>query len=215
MRILNWSELPDAALTAAVDALRQGKLVAFPTDTLYGLGADAANDEAVRKLYEAKRRPLDAPLPILIADIDQTSALVHEMPELALMLASRFWPGPLTLVLRRAETFHSVALAGGDTVALRAPAHPVPLAVIRSLGRPITGTSANRSGEVPARTADEGARHLGDEVDIIIDDGPAPLGVESTVLDLTVDPPRILREGALAREELEAAAGVRLELGGD
>jgi L-threonylcarbamoyladenylate synthase len=215
MRILNWSDSPDAVLAAAVDALRQGKLVAFPTDTLYGLGADAANDQAVHKLYEAKRRPLDAPLPVLVADIDQASELVHEMPDLAPRVGSRFWPGPLTLVLNRAETFQSLALAGGDTVALRVPDHPIPLALIGLLERPLTGTSANRSGQPPPRTAAEVEEQFDSEVDIIIHGGPAPLGVESTVLDLTVDPPRILREGALSRDELEAAAGVRFELGGD
>ncbi len=215
MRILNWSESRDAALTAAVDAVRQGKLVAFPTDTLYGLGADATNDEAVRMLFQAKRRPLDAPLPILVLGTDQASELVQEMPPLALKLASRYWPGALTLVMKRAETFHSLALAGGDTVALRAPDHPVPLALIRSLGRPMSGTSANRSGEPPPRTAAEVEGQLGEEVDIIIDGGSAPIGVESTVVDLTVEPPRILREGVLSRDDLEAAAGVRFELGGD
>ncbi len=215
MRLFNWSDFPDAALAVAVDALRQGKLVAFPTDTLYGLGVDATNDEGVRCLCKAKNRPLDAPLPILVADVGQASALTQEMPELALRLAYRHWPGPLTLVLKRAGTFRSLALAGGDTAALRAPGHPVPLALIRALGRPITGTSANRSGGPPPRTAAEVARQLGEEVDIIIDAGPAPIGVESTVLDLTVDPPRILREGALSREELEVAAGVSFEPGGN
>ncbi len=215
MRIFSWSESPDAALTAAVDSLRRGKLVAFPTDTLYALGADATNDDAVRRLYEAKRRPLDAPLPILVADITQARELTEGVPDLALTLARRFWPGPLTLVLRRADAFHSLALAGGDTIALRAPDHPAPLALIGLLERPITGTSANRSAEPPPRTAAEVAAQLGDEVDIIIDAGPAPIGVESTVLDLTATPPRILRPGAISREQLEAAAGVKFQLGGD
>ncbi|MGD0116230.1 MAG: L-threonylcarbamoyladenylate synthase [Dehalococcoidia bacterium] len=215
MRIFNWGDSPDAALTAAVDSLRQGKLVAFPTDTLYGLGVDATNDEAVRWLYKAKRRPLDAPLPILVDGVDQASALTQEMPELALRLASCCWPGPLTLVLKRGAAFHSLALGGGDTVALRAPDHAVPLALIGLLERPLTGTSANRSGDPPPHTADEVARQLADEVDIIIDAGAAPLGVESTVLDLTVDPPRILRQGALSRRDLEAAAGVSFEPGGN
>jgi L-threonylcarbamoyladenylate synthase len=117
-------------------------------------------------------------------------------------------------VLKCAETFHSLALAGGDAVAVRAPDHPVPVALIRSLGKPITGTSANRSGQEAPRTAAEVERQLGDEVDIIIDGGPAAIGVESTVLDLTVEPPRLLREGALSRDGLEAVAGVRFEMGG-
>ena len=127
MRILNWNDSPDTILTEAVECLRQGGLVVFPTDTLYGLGADATNDKAVRRLFKAKRRPLEGALPILIADIEQATELVRKMPNLALMLGSRYWPGPLTLVIERAPRFRSLALGGGDSVAFRVPDHPVAL----------------------------------------------------------------------------------------
>ncbi len=212
MRVLNWSQSADAALTAAVDCLRQGGLVALPTDTLYGLAADVTNDEAVMRLFQAKRRPPDVALPILVSEIDEVFALTRSIPPLALRLASRFWPGPLTVVLNRKSTFHSLALAGGDSVALRIPDHAVPLALIGLFGHPITGTSANLSGQPAPRTAAEVMEQLGDGADIVIDGGPSPLGIESTVIDLRQDHPRLLREGAVKRRELEAAAGLSFDL---
>jgi len=185
--------------------------VAFPTDTLYGLAVDVANDKAVRRLFEAKSRPPSSPLPILLADTAQIEGLVDSTPDLALTLGARFWPGPLTMVFRRALAFQSLALAGGDTVALRVPNHVVPLTLIRALGRPITGTSANRSGQLPPRTADKVVEQLDGDVDMVIDAGACPLGVESTVVDFTGGAPRILREGAITREELEAATGLTFD----
>jgi L-threonylcarbamoyladenylate synthase len=195
------------ALTAAVDCLKQGGLVAIPTDTLYGLAADVTNDAAVEKLFQAKRRSHGAPLPILVTHLLQASSLVQNMPPLALKLGHLYWPGPLTLVLRRSPAFHSLALAGRDTVALRVPDHAVPIELMQALGGPITGTSANRSGHAPPCTAAEVALELDDNVDIIIDGGPSPIGVESTVVDVTRERPHILREGAIRRAELETAAG--------
>jgi L-threonylcarbamoyladenylate synthase len=212
MRIINWLDSPDPTSAAAVECLRQGGLVAFPTDTLYGLAADAANDEAVQGLFRAKRRSPEVPLPILVASPEEAARVVKVMPALALRLGSRFWPGPLTMVLERSPTFRSLALTGGDSVALRVPDHAVPLALIRGLGRPITGTSANRAGQAAPRTAIEVVDQLDGDVDIVVDAGPCPLGVESTVIDLTEDPPRLLREGAVGSEELEAVAGVRFDV---
>jgi L-threonylcarbamoyladenylate synthase len=212
MRVLNWADSPDQTLTAAVECLRQGGLVAFPTDTLYGLGVDAGNDKAVDRLFQAKRRPPEVPLPILIATVEQAATLTESMPALALKLGYLYWPGPLTMVLERSPAFESLALAGGDSVALRVPDHAVPLALIRSLGRPVTGTSANRSGQPAPRTADEVVEQLDGDVDIVIDAGPCPLGIESTVVDLRGDAPRLLREGAIRREDLESATGVRFDV---
>ena len=212
MRVLNWSHSADTALTAAIDCLRQGGLVALPTDTLYGLAADVTNDEAITRLFQAKRRAPDVAFPILISEVDEAVALTENIPPLALKLAGRFWPGPLTLVLKRSAAFHSLALAGNDSIALRVPDHAVPLALIGLFGSPITGTSANLSGRPAPRTAAEVIEQLGDDVDIVIDGGPSPLGIESTVVDLRQDRPRLLREGAVKRRELEAAAGLSFDL---
>jgi L-threonylcarbamoyladenylate synthase len=211
MRILNWPQAGDRAITEAVDCLRRGGLVAYPTDTLYGLGAAAGDDAAVSRLFEAKRRPLDQPLPILLSDTAQIEQVACLPAPLALKLASRFWPGPLTLVLPRAPAFHSLALARGDSAAVRVPDHSMPRELIRALGAPITGTSANLSGKRPPQTATDVAAQLGESVDIIIDGGPCPLGRESSVVDLTGESPRLLREGSISRQVLEEAIGSALE----
>jgi L-threonylcarbamoyladenylate synthase len=210
MRIIAAPSAADLSLTEAVDCLRRGGLVAYPTDTLYGLGTAAGDDEAVRRLFQAKNRPLDNPLPILVASVEAAHEVAQMEPSLALRLASHFWPGGLTLVLSRSPGFHSLALAGGDTVAIRVPNHRVPLALIRELGQPLTGTSANISGGQAPLTAAEVADQLGERVDIIIDGGRCPGGIESTVIDLTGESPRLLREGAISRAELESVIGSEL-----
>lgn len=207
MQIITSDALLSGGLALAVDCLRAAGLVAFPTDTLYGLGAAATSDEGVRRLFQAKKRPPDSPLPILLSDRGQVQQVAREMPDLALRLASRFWPGSLTLVLRRNREFRSVALAGRDDVAVRVPGHPVPRELIEGLGEPITGTSANMSGERPPVTAQEVAEQLGERVDIIIDGGRTPIGVESTVIDLVGETPRLVREGAISRAQIEAVVG--------
>jgi len=210
MRIIAAPPTADLSLTEAVDCLRRGGLVAYPTDTLYGLGAAAGDDGAVRRLFQAKRRPLDNPLPILVGSLKAAESVAQMGPSLALRLASHFWPGGLTLVLPRELGFHSLALAGGDTVAVRVPNHRVPLALIRELGQPLTGTSANVSGGSAPLTAAAVAEQLGERVDVIIDGGRCPGGMESTVLDLTGESPRVLREGAISRAELESVIGSEL-----
>lgn len=207
MRVITSEALAAGALTSVVDCLRSGGLVAFPTDTLYGLGADASDDKAIRRLYKAKNRPVDDPLPILLSDPREARQVTLRMSDLALKLASRFWPGALTLVLPRSPAFHSLALAGRDGVALRVPAHDVPRLLIEMLGRPITGTSANISGLPPPTTAQEVAEQLGKRIDIVIDGGRTPIGVESTVIDLVGEVPRLLREGAITRAQIEAVVG--------
>jgi L-threonylcarbamoyladenylate synthase len=195
----------EALLKRAVGCLQKGGLVAFPTDTLYGLGAAASHESAVKRLFAAKQRPLDRPLPILIASAEDVDVIAAEVQATARRLMEAFWPGGLTLVLRRHPRFRSLALAGGDTVAVRVPAHPVALGLLRRLGEPITGTSANLSGLPGPRTAEEVRRQLGDRVDLVLDAGPCPGGVESTVVDCTADPPRVLREGAVSTVMVEAA----------
>lgn len=210
MRMIAAPSTADISLTEAVDCLRRGGLIVYPTDTLYGLGVAAGDDGAVRRLFQAKNRPLDNPLPILVASAEEAQWIAQMEASLALRLASRFWPGGLTLVLPRSPGFHSLALAGGDTVAVRVPNHRVPLGLIRELGQPLTGTSANLSGRQAPLTAAEAAEQLGERVDIIIDGGRCPGGIESTVIDLTGESPRLLREGAISRAELESVIGSKL-----
>lgn len=196
----------------AIKILQKDGIVAFPTDTVYGLGANALSEKAVEKIYRAKERPLNLALPVLLAEASQMEKLAHSIPPLAWKLAERFFPGALTLVLPRAPALPPLVAGGGDTIALRVPAHPVPLALIRGLGAPITGTSANLSGKPSPLTAEEVRRQLGGKVDFIIDGGKSPGGIESTVVDLTSPGPVILREGAISRKELEEACGRKLLL---
>ena len=198
-----------ALLQRAVDILRKGGLVAYPTDTVYGLAALATDARAVQKLFEAKKREPDRAVPLLIASPPDLAFVASDVPDVARQLIDAFWPGALTLVLRKASDFHSPAV--GETVAVRVPDHPVPRELARLLGEPITGTSANVSGGAEPRSADEARSQLGDAVDLIIDCGRCPGGQPSTVVDCTVDPPRIVREGALRREELERTSGVKFE----
>lgn len=186
--------LPMIARTAAI--LRAGGVVLYPTDTLYGLGALASLDAAVERVFRLKGRPADKPLPLLLARPQEAEVLAIVSP-LARKLMGRFWPGALTLILPRASAFRSRALAGGDSIALRLPDHPLARALIEAAGGPLTGTSANRAGGPDPVTAQEALSQLGDGVDLVLDAGPCPRGRGSTVLDLTGEEPVLLREGAL------------------
>ena len=190
----------------AVRVLRDGGLVCYPTDTVYGIGAAASDDAAVRRLFAVKGRPLDKPLPLLLADVSD-AARVAEVTPLAKALAGRFWPGALTIVMRKAVSYRSLALAGGDTVALRVPDHGLVRRIVRFLGEPITGTSANRSGTRVPLSAAEVAFQMGEMVELIIDGGQSRTRLESTVIDITRDKPEIVREGAVSRGEVEEALG--------
>ncbi len=186
----------------AIDILRKGGVVAFPTDTVYGLGASSLIGPAIERIYRVKRRPENLPLPLLLSDISQMEKVAEDIPPIAWILALRFLPGGLTLILPKATSVPDI-IAPGGTVAVRIPNHPIPIEIVRGLGSPITGTSANLSGRPSALTADEVGAQLGDSVDFIIDGGRCPGGVESTVVDLTAKPPAILREGAIPRKVLE------------
>ena len=197
----------EGALAEAVAVLKGGGLVAYPSDTVYGLGAAASDEQAVARAFAVKGRLFEKALPLLLADVGDMAPLCAKVPAAAKLLAERFWPGPLTLVLRRSPAFQSAALGGGDNVALRVPAHPFLRELIRALGEPITGTSANRSGQPSCRTAQEVQRELGDAVDLIIDGGPSRVGRESTVVDITPDALKMLREGTISRTEIEKVLG--------
>jgi L-threonylcarbamoyladenylate synthase len=196
------------AIAEAAAALRRGRLVAFPTETVYGLGAVATSDDAVAAVYRAKGRPARNPLIVHVADLAGARALAV-LDGRATELARAFWPGPLTLVLPRApgSPVSAVATAGLDTVAVRLPAHPVARALLDATLLPLAAPSANPSGLVSPTTAEHVAADLGEAVDLVLDGGPCPVGVESTVLDLSGPTPRLLRPGGLDRAELERLVG--------
>ncbi len=199
---------PDPHLIAEAAAIiRAGGLVAFPTETVYGLGADGLNPAAVARIFEAKERPPTDPLILHIAEPEALCPLVLEVPPAAQELARRFWPGPLTLVLPKQPIVPDIVTAGLPTVAVRMPAHPVALALIRAAETPIAAPSANRFGHTSPTTARHVLNDLGGRIDLILDAGPTPVGVESTVLDLTRPIPTILRPGGLPREAIEALVG--------
>jgi len=184
-----------------ISILKRGGVVAFPTDTVYGLGASIGIKQAVERVYRIKGRPNNRALPLILADLFQIDGVARSVPPLARLLAENFWPGPLTLVLFKSEFVPDIVTGNSETVAVRIPAHPIPIALARGLGMPIVGTSANLSGQPSALTAEEARAQLGDRVDLIID-GECPGGKESTIVDLTGETPVILREGALSIEEL-------------
>lgn len=203
------AEHPDPeALAEAGALLRAGGLVAFPTETVYGLGAHALDPVAVHRIYEAKGRPSHNPLIVHVAGPAEARRVVREWPERAERLAAAFWPGPLTLVLPRHRDVPDEVTGGGDTVAVRVPAHPVALGLLRAAGVPVAAPSANRSTEVSPTTARHVVKGLGDRVDLVLDGGPTRVGIESTVVDLSGATPVLLRPGMLGPAELEPIVGM-------
>ncbi len=201
-RLLTGHDIP-----AAAAILREGGLLGIPTETVYGLGANGLNAEAVRHIFEAKGRPQDNPLILHIPDASWLARYCHDVPASACALAERFWPGPLTMILPRREIVPDAVTCGLDTVGVRCPDHPVTLEIIRAAAVPVAAPSGNRSGR-PSPTC---ARHMLEDmegrIDAIVDGGPCGVGVESTIIDLTVAPPRLLRPGGLPLEELEEVLG--------
>lgn len=191
-----WHPDP-AALDEAVAVLRAGGLVAFPTETFYGLGANALDAEAVERVYTAKARERSKPLLALVDSPAMAESLAREVPTTARELMTRHWPGPLTLVLKAVAELPEALTAGTGTIALRVPGHPVALGLVRAARVPVTAPSANPSGAVPPTTAREVERALGDRIDLILDGGPTKGGPPSTILDVSVSPPRLLRQGAV------------------
>ena len=190
-----------------ISILKQGGIVAFPTDTVYGLGAGANNQPAVERVYRVKERPRNIALPLLLANVSQIGEVAEPVPPIAWLLAHHFLPGALTIVLHKSNLVRDIVTAGSITVAVRVPAHPIPIALAEGLGAPIVGTSANVSGKPSALTADEVYSQFGNKIDLVIDGGRCPGGRESTIIDVTGDEPVILREGAISREELEKVCG--------
>jgi len=197
------------AVSRAADLLRAGHLVALPTETVYGLAANALDAEAVQAIYEAKGRPAHNPIIVHVNSVTMARRCVRDWPPAANRLARAFWPGPLTLVLPKADTVPSLVTAGGDTVGVRWPRHPCIQAVIRACGFPLAAPSANRSTRVSPTTARHVVAALAGRIPLVVDGGPCPVGIESTVLDLTVNPPRVLRPGMIHEESLRATLAKR------
>jgi L-threonylcarbamoyladenylate synthase len=205
----------DREITHAANVLRDGGLVAFPTETVYGLGADASSPAAVRRLFAVKRRPRDHPVIIHVASSAAARDWVAEMSPAAAALAAACWPGPLTLVLRRSARVPDDVTGGLDTVGVRVPAEPTALALLESFGGAVAAPSANRFGRVSPTTATAVHADLGDDVDVVLDGGPCRVGVESTIVDCSGPVPAILRVGGVPRERVEAILGVRVAIRDD
>lgn len=201
--------VPNDILHAAA-TLRAGNLVAFPTETVYGLGADASNEAAIKKVFAAKGRPHDHPLIVHIANAAQLGDWASDIPPAAYTLAKKFWPGPLTLILKRAQGVSDLVTGGQDTVALRVPAHPLAQALLNAFGGGIVGPSANRFGHVSSTTAEHVRQEFGGAVDCILDGGACEVGIESTIVDLSGATPAMLRPGLITAAEIEMALGVAL-----
>lgn len=196
-----------AEIARAAAILRSGGLVAFPTETVYGLGADADNEAAVRKVFSAKGRPADHPVIVHVADASQIESWTENIPDPAQRLGKVFWPGPLTLILRRSSRAKDVVTGGLNTVGLRVPSHPVAQALLREFGGAIAAPSANRFGRVSATRAEHVRSEFGDELEMILDGGACEVGLESTIVDCSGDGPVVLRPGAITREQVEAVCG--------
>jgi L-threonylcarbamoyladenylate synthase len=202
------SRKPDIEkIRSAANFIKNGGLVAFPTETVYGLGADALNAKAVLSVFEAKKRPLDNPPIVHVCDVKDVYRLAKEVPSMAERLMKRFWPGPLTLIFKRSEIVPNVTVASLDTIAIRMPKHNVALALLRESQCPISAPSANLAGKPSPTMAEHVLDDLDGRIDAILDAGPTRIGVESTVLDLTVDPPQVLRPGGTPYEVLKKVLG--------
>ena len=205
----------DADITRAAEILRRGGLVAFPTETVYGLGADADNPAALARLYAVKGRPGDHPVIVHVGAPSQLADWATDVPDAARRLAEALWPGPLTVIVRRAARVPDGVTGGGDTVGVRVPDQPVALALLRAFGGGVAAPSANRFGQVSPTTADDVRADLGDDVDLVLDDGPCTVGVESTIVDCTGEELVILRPGGVTRERVEEVSGRPVGIRGD
>ena len=195
------NESNDLHINRAIAILKDGGVITFPTDTVYGVGVDPFQPEAVRKLYQIKGRTIDKPIPILVGSVGDVERVAQNLPPTFSQLAEQFWPGGLTLIVE-AKSLPSEVTAGGNTVGVRMPDHPLALALLQRFGGAIATTSANKSDEPPATSAEEVQSELGGLVDIILDGGPTATRIASTVLDLSVSPPQIRRQGGISMDQL-------------
>ena len=191
----------------AAEILKRGGLVAFPTETVYGFGADASSKDAVTRLYAAKRRPLDHPVIVHFADADLAFSWARDVPQAARKLAAKFWPGPLTLILKKSVKTGDFVTGGQDSVGVRVPSHPVAQELLRAFGGGIAAPSANRFGQISPTTAAHVREDLGKDVELVLDGGPSEVGIESTIVDLSSGDPVVLRPGRISAAQLEAVLG--------
>ncbi|HOK54282.1 MAG TPA: L-threonylcarbamoyladenylate synthase [Armatimonadota bacterium] len=206
------NRIDEEGIKQAASALRQGKLVIFPTETIYGLAADAFDAGAAAKVFAAKHRPLNEALPVQIGEKQDIKKVARNVPAAAQKLIDKFFPGPLTLILYKNANIPEIVTANGPKIGVRMPNHPVALELIWTFGCPIIATSANISGGQEALTAADAVAQVGEHVEVVLDSGPSVLGQASTVVDVTEDPPRITRQGALSAEDIEKVIGkVRTE----
>ena len=206
-------EVTTTELTRAVATLRAGGLVGFPTETVYGLGADASNPDAIKKVFAAKGRPFDHPLIVHLASSTQLAGWARDIPPAAHVLAQKFWPGPLTLILKRAPNVSDLVTGGQDTVALRVPSHPLAQALLQAFcdaGGGVVGPSANRFGRVSATTAEHVRHEFGDSIGCVLDGGACEVGIESTIVDVSGAQPALLRPGWITARQIESALGESL-----
>ncbi len=200
-------------IDTAVEYLKKGELVVMPTETVYGLAGDASNEIAVRKIFTVKGRPENHPLIVHIADIDHLSKWAREIPEYALTLAKHFWPGPMTLILKKQAHVLDAVTGGQDSVGIRIPNDPVAQQLLKTFGGGLAAPSANSFGYISPTTAEHVRQDLGEKIDIILDGGHCGIGIESTIIDCTTDSPRILRPGMISREMIEIRLGPSLRWG--
>ena len=197
-------------IETGISILKEGGIIAYPTDTVYGLGVCSENVQAVRKIYEVKNRPMHLPLPLLLPDISWIERVTNSVPDAAFPLIDSFMPGALTLVVKKADSVSDIISFGKETIAFRIPDHPVTIALIYGTGSPLIGTSANTSGKPSALTADDVDNQLGDKIDYILDGGTCSGGIESSIVDVTRDIPVLLREGAISKMDIEKICGIIL-----
>jgi L-threonylcarbamoyladenylate synthase len=190
-----------------VNILRKGGVIAFPTDTVFGVGSSIYNEKAIERVFEVKQRTHNMSLPVLLADVSQVHEVAADIPSYAWKLIDRFWPGGLTLIVYRTRVIKDIITNGGDSVAIRLPDHPVPYALIKGCGTPLIGTSANISGQPSVTTAQAVKEQFKDTLDLVIDGSPEPKGTESTIVDVTGEAPVMIREGYISKEEIEKVVG--------
>jgi L-threonylcarbamoyladenylate synthase len=198
----------DSVIAEASSILRAGGIIAYPTETFYGLGADGLNEEAVKRIFLIKGRNFKNPISVIIGDANDVRGLVEEIPAFALHLMERFWPGALTIIFKASPDVSHLLASGTGKIGIRLSSHPVATALAKKLGHPITATSANLSGKDECTRADEVVQGIGDQIDAVIDGGQTPGGSGSTIIDVTTDPPAILREGVISRYKLTNSAFV-------
>lgn len=208
LRVILDPRSPDERiLQEAAAFLQAGKTVAFPTETFYALGVSAFHEQAIQQVFAIKGRTFDQPLPLIIQGDSMLEEIAADIPACARTLIRTFWPGPLTLIFKASGKIPSLLTASTGTVAVRDSSHPLPRLLVKTAGIPITSTSANVSGDTSCASAEAVERQIGDRIDLIIDGGPTPGGLPSTIVDLTISPPRIIREGAVSARRLKPFLG--------